>query len=277
MNMIKLELYGKSFAACFTLNHTFRISQEMREDACLAYVQTGEQEVYAATQKMTASPNESILMKCGNYVANFPGASPTSEFRSVVFHLDPISIKKAFGNEDLSFLQTGANETSGKEALKLNQNLLLDSFVQSLTLYFDNPELCTEALLATKLRELVYILSDSGKNKIATQIIGTIGVSEPNPFKDVIEANLYTHLSIPELAHLTHRSESTFKRDFKKYFNESPAKFFKTKRLEKAAKMVLSSSLQINEIAFECGFENAAHFSDSFHTHFGTSPKEYVG
>lgn len=275
MEMISLELFGHPFAECFTLSENMRFPRVMRDDACLAYVQEGKQEIFSPTKKLIAEDNESILMKCGNYIANFKDISPTSQFKSVVFHLDPESIKTVFGDKDLSFLRIDKTKQCLEPALKIDRSLLLDSFVASMQPYFSRPELANERLLATKLQELVYILCDSGNNTVATEIIGTLYTPEEIAFDEVIGANLYNNLSISEMAHLTSRSESTFKRDFKKWYNDSPAKYFKTKRLTRAAELLNTSSLQINEIAWECGFENAAHFSDSFHQHFGQSPKTY--
>ena len=275
MEMISLELFGHSFAECFTLVQDLRISSEMRNDACLAYVHEGRQEIFSPTQNIIARTNESILMKCGSYIANFANVSPTSQFKSVVFHLDPESIQRAFGDKDLSFLRIDKTSAPINPALKIDRSELLDSFVRSMEPYFEKPELANEQLLAVKLQELVYILCDSGKNPLATQIIGTLYSKEEIAFDVIIESNLYSNLSIAELAHLTGRSDSTFKRDFRKRYDESPAKYFKTKRLDKAADLLKSSELQINEIAWNSGFESPAHFSDSFHTHFGVSPKAF--
>lgn len=275
MEMISLKLKGHLFAECFSLDQEYRIQREMRDDACLAYIQSGKQEIYSPTQKIVAKDHESILMKCGNYIANFKDVTPTAQFKSVVFHLDPETIKTAFDDKDLDFLRVTRTETPLNPALKIAQNELLDSFVASMMPYFDHPELAREELLLIKLKELVYIISDFGRNSIATQIIGTLYSPEEIAFDEIITANLYNNMTISELAHLSARSESTFKRDFKKWYKESPAKFFKTKRLEKAADLLQNTSLQITEIAWDSGFENAAHFSASFHTHYGKSPKEF--
>jgi len=275
MEMTSLDLYGNAFAQCFTLNQDYRLPREMRDDACLAYVHTGKQEIFAPTQKLIANDNEAILMKCGNYIANFTDVSHTSPFKSVVFHLDPESIKKAFGDTDLSFLKVDKGNVGMNPALKIDQSTLMDNFMNSMVVYFNNPKLATEELLAVKLQELVYILSDSGKNVLATQIIGTLYTPEEIAFDDIVQANLYNSLNISELAHLAARSESTFKRDFKKFYDESPAKYFRQRRLEKAADLLIKSDLQIKEIAWDCGFENSAHFSDSFHKFFGNSPRDY--
>jgi AraC family transcriptional regulator, exoenzyme S synthesis regulatory protein ExsA len=273
--MISLELFGHVFAECFTLDQNFRLQREMRDDACLAYIQEGTQEIYSPTQKLLATDRESILMKCGNYIANFRDITPTSQFKSVVFHLDPEAIKKAFNNEDISFLRVDKSKVARDPALKMERNELLDSFVSSMIPYFDNPQLAKDELLLLKLKELIYILSDFGNNPVVNQIIGTLYSPEEITFDEIISANLFNNLSIGELAHLTARSESTFKRDFKKWYSESPAKYFKTRRLEKSADLLKNSQTPVSAIAWECGFENPAHFSASFHDFFGSSPKAY--
>lgn len=275
MEMTSLELFGHPFAQCFTLSENYRLQNEMRNDACLAYVQSGQQEIFSATKKLVAKDRESILMKCGNYIANFADVTPTSQFKSIVFHLDPESIRKSFGDRDLNFLRVEHSKKAMDPALKIGQNEVLDAFVNGMVPYFDHPELATEELLRLKLQELVLILSDSGKNPIATYILGTLYTPEQVAFDEIVQANLYNNLSIAELAHLTAKSESTFKREFRKIYDESPAKYIKTKRLEKAAELLKNSSLQVSEVAWDAGFENPAHFSASFHKHFGQSPKEF--
>ena len=275
MEMIRLDLFGHVFAECFTLDQNFRLKREMRDDACLAYVQEGKQEIYSPTQKLLATDRESILMKCGNYIANFRDVAPTAQFKSVVFHLDPEAIRKAFDDKDLDFLCVDKSKATGDPALKMEKNELMDSFVASMMPYFDNPQMAKDELLLLKLKELVYILSDFGNNPVVNQIIGTLYSAEEIAFDEIISANLYHNLSIGELAHLTARSESSFKRDFRKWYSESPAKYFKTKRLKKSSDLLKNSSKPVSEIAWECGFENPAHFSASFHNYFGDSPPEY--
>ncbi|NQY08921.1 MAG: helix-turn-helix transcriptional regulator [Flavobacteriales bacterium] len=275
MEKSTINLFGKPFAECISMDMDFRIPSSMRDAACLSYVYNGTQEVYSSAEKIVAKNNESILMKCGNYVANIVDATPENQFQSIFFHFDHESIKKAFGDKDLSFLTVEKLDEPIDPAIKVGQSELLDSFVASMMPYFDHPEMAQEELLATKLQELIYIVSNNGKNAIATKLIGTLGSPEKIEFNKVIKANVYNNLSLLELSFLTHRSKSTFKRDFKKWFSESPSKYFKIKRLEKAADLLGSTELQINHIAWKMGFDNAAHFSTSFLSYFGKSPNEY--
>jgi AraC-like DNA-binding protein len=275
MQLITLSLWGQPFIDCLSLNSNFRANLVMQDDACLSYVHAGTQEIYAPSGKIVAKNGESILSKCRNFVADNVGDTPNSEFRSVVFHINFDTVKRAFEGKDISFLKPDNEMETDESSLKIGYSQLMENFVESLTIYFDNPDLAREEILVLKLQELVYILCDTGKNEVVNRIISSLQSRSEMDFEEIISSNLYNNLKISELSHLTARSESSFKRDFTRYYKVSPAKYFKTKRLEKAAALLRNSNLQVNEIAWDCGFENAAHFGTSFRSFFGQTPKEY--
>tara|TARA_Y100000385_G_scaffold286467_1_gene348529 strand:- start:2597 stop:3040 length:444 start_codon:yes stop_codon:yes gene_type:complete len=142
-------------------------------------------------------------------------------------------------------------------------------------IYFEYPELITEELMGLKLQELIYVISDFGHNKEALGLLESLYRPMKTAFEKVVEANIFNNLSIQDLAHLTARSESTFKREFRKLYDHSPAKYIKQKRLEKAPHLLKTSDQSISQTAWDCGFENAAHFSTSFLSHFHVTPKEF--
>ena len=74
---------------------------------------------------------------------------------------------------------------------------------------------------------------------------------------------------------MTHLSLSSFKREFKKNYNDTPARYIRTKRLEKAAELLRISEERITDIAFDCGFTDLANFSKLFHKKFSNSPSNY--
>ena len=275
MEEISLELYGKPFVKCFTIYQEFRLPREMDDDACLTYVLEGSNRLISGTKSILVSTRESLLMKCGNYLVVGDGVSLITPLKGMSFHFDSESIRKAFGSRDLSFLRIEPTQEVNDPTVALGQNELIDGFAQSLNPYFDNKEMINDDLLAIKLVELVTILISSINNPLVAYILGTMNSPDHLEFDKVIEANIFNNLSIPELAHLTNRSESTFKRDFKLYYKESPAKYLKTQKLEKAAELLKTPSLPVSEIAWECGFDNVAHFSTSFTKQFGLSPRMY--
>ena len=82
-------------------------------------------------------------------------------------------------------------------------------------------------------------------------------------------------MSIEELATLANLSLSSFKRSFQKHYATSPAKYIRQRKLEKAAKLLKSTSLRISQIGYDCGFVDLAHFSKTFQKAYGVSPSDY--
>ena len=93
--------------------------------------------------------------------------------------------------------------------------------------------------------------------------------------KDIIELHLYSNLSIEELANLSNMSLSSFKREFKKEFNDSPNNYILMKKLKKAKELLSLTDKPINEIAYEIGFNDPLYFTRLFKKKIGPSPTTY--
>ena len=100
-------------------------------------------------------------------------------------------------------------------------------------------------------------------DKIKSLITGLFTPTEIN-FKEVIESNLFNNLTLEELAQLTLLSLSSFKREFIKHYQTSPAKYIRKRRLEKAARLLIGTELRITDVAYDSGFSDLAHFSKTF-------------
>jgi AraC-like DNA-binding protein len=269
-----IELYGRLFAEKMMVDQDMRIVNKMERDACFIYLKNGRSEVYSPNEKITLTKGEAILMKCGNYVGCAYEGTPMNPFESVAVHMDPEMIKRAFSDKTLDELVEESKANQPESAVKIPKNFLLDEFVKSLEVYFDHPELVNDHIMSVKLQELVVILIQE-KNEMVYYLLNNLYKKVDYEFEEVVQNNVFNRLSVPEIASLTNRSESTFKRDFKKYFGESPAKWIKKKRLEKAKELLLNSNLTVSEITWDTGFENPSHFSTSFVKEFGQSPRNY--
>ncbi|MFW6222586.1 MAG: ATP-binding protein, partial [Bacteroidota bacterium] len=72
-------------------------------------------------------------------------------------------------------------------------------------------------------------------------------------------------------------SRSQLHRKFMGFLGISPSSYLKRYRLNKAAEMLKStSSPNIAEISFKCGFKHPSHFTRSFRQLFNISPTEYI-
>ncbi len=70
-------------------------------------------------------------------------------------------------------------------------------------------------------------------------------------------------------------SRATLNRKIKAITGISPNAFIRTMRLKRAAQLLASSDLSINEIFFQVGFLDASNFSRAFKREFGKSPSDY--
>lgn len=64
-------------------------------------------------------------------------------------------------------------------------------------------------------------------------------------------------------------------RKLKALTNQSANEFIRTIRLKKAAKLLRSSHLNVNEVAYQVGFNSPSYFIKCFRKEFGTLPKAY--
>ena len=119
------------------------------------------------------------------------------------------------------------------------------------------------------------ILLKSQRHKDIRKLLSEIFTPTNIEFKEAIEKNIFNPLSLDQLAFICHMSLSTFKREFKKIFDDTPARYIKNKRLEHAAHRLVCHRDPIAAIAFDSGFQDVTTFSASFQEKFKISPKNY--
>lgn len=88
--------------------------------------------------------------------------------------------------------------------------------------------------------------------------------------------NYTFNVNTERFAYLTGRSLSSFKRDFKTIFNETPSRWLTKKRLQEAFFFIDKKHKCPSEIYLDLGFEAFSHFSFSFKKMFGLSPTELI-
>lgn len=148
----------------------------------------------------------------------------------------------------------------------------LATFVQSIKNYFDAPEAIDEHLIKIKMLELLYDIAETDNN-LLLQLL-QLKKQAPSDISNIIEKNYMSPVSLDELAYLCGRSLSSFKRDFKAIYNESPASYIREKRLVKAQQLLRVSDMPIQDICYATGFETVSHFSRLYKSRFGYTPSE---
>ncbi len=96
-----------------------------------------------------------------------------------------------------------------------------------------------------------------------------------NYIKTYIEQHFEQKINFSELSQMSGYSSDYFRHVFKQKFGLSPQAYMINIRLEKARRMIEEKNLSCTEIAYKCGFSNAAQFSQMFKNKFGVSPNSY--
>lgn len=93
--------------------------------------------------------------------------------------------------------------------------------------------------------------------------------------KDLIDARYREQLDVPALARVAHLSPAHFSREFRREFGETPHQYLLTRRMERAASLLLSTDRSIAEICFNVGLQSVGSFTTSFRRTYGRTPTEY--
>ncbi len=96
-----------------------------------------------------------------------------------------------------------------------------------------------------------------------------------NVIIEYINTNLDSKIDVKTLAEISHFSPFHFHRISRALLGEPIGAYISRTRLETAAKMIRYSSLKIEAIAYNVGFETPSSLSKAFKIHFGISPTAY--
>lgn len=268
------ELLGKTVLEHMVADPPVRAVAAMQNEACLIYAVNGQSMAYGPQTRLPIKTGDAIVMKCGNYLNMWQVTPDNKPLEAMAIHFYPDVLRLVFDNKIPDFLK---DESTGAhlDIEPVVVDKMMQQYVDSLQLYFDTPSLLTDDLIILKVRELILLLVKTNQTEGVKHVLRDLFNPTRLDFRQVIEHHLFDNLNVEDLATLTSQSVSSFKRNFKAVFNDSPARYIKTKRLEKAADLLLVSESRITEIAYDCGFNDVGHFSKSFHAHYKCSPSDY--
>ncbi len=243
----------------------------IQDFACFFYMVKGNMLSYDSRGVNKIGEKEAIIKNCNNYVQRYTPSTNSEECEAIAVYLYPEVLKDIYKNEIPSFL----NHNDIPQPKKLIDNKLIENYIKSLVIYFEDPQIIDEELQILKLKELMMILLKSQNHENIRKLLSEIFTPVNIGFKKAIDQNIFNQLSIEQLAFICNMSLSSFKREFKRIFEDTPARYIKNRRLEHAASLLLCSDLSITEIGYESGFQDPTTFSASFNEKFKLSPKNY--
>ena len=90
-----------------------------------------------------------------------------------------------------------------------------------------------------------------------------------------IKENYRERLDVGTLAAKAHMSRARFHVNFESAVGVSPMKYLRVRRMERAKELLLTSDLDMAAVAAEAGYPDQFHFSRTFRSLIGISPRDY--
>ncbi|WP_298535751.1 AraC family transcriptional regulator [uncultured Algibacter sp.] len=243
-----------------------------KNEACFMFVEKGTFLIRTPYQIINFDKENALLAKCFNYFAETTPEQRkkhrTIELIGVLLYPDIIKEIFPYPPNKLPSNRLNVN--------KVHLNKLLLNYKESINLLIENPDLADEELILNKLKEFIILVTKTLKSPSELEFLTQIFSPTQFEFRKTIEKNLYSNLSLEELARLCSMSLSTFNRTFKENYNTSPKKYINQKKIEKALSLLLNSSLRVSDIAYRSGFESISTFNRMFQKVYKKSPSKYV-
>lgn len=267
---IRKFVIGDLTFACFSCPATDGWEGSWAEHDRLVHIAAGRKLMKTATGIMEIHPGDVVCVKKGVHFVRHD-----SDLRMFMYFIPDAFIRAAVREiaADLPVLPPPADPPD--IAIRVRDDAGVDAFLQAMAACFGTSEPPPALLLKLKLKELIASIVVSRTNSVLSSYLRLIASTAAPSIPALMEANCCHNLSLEEFAKLCGRSLSTFKRDFRRHYGTAPGRWLLERRLDCAARLLTTTSMNVTEIVFECGFEQPSHFSRAFKAKYGRTPSEY--
>ena len=130
-----------------------------------------------------------------------------------------------------------------------------------------------EYFLIYKVIRYLYLAYQSSKQSIHTAYDANVQIQRN--MTSFIHEHFSSKIGLEDIAEAGQVSKSTCIRLFHKYTGKSPIDFLNNYRLQMSAEKLVTTSEQITEIAYACGFGQPSYFNRLFLKEYNMTPNQY--
>lgn len=235
-----------------------------------ALVLSGKKIIHSDTGDIILEPGSGFFAKKGSYIMS-EVLSTEMIYSALLFFIGD-NFLKSFLRVHSPDRKKNNTSQSEKSLFVINTSPLLQSSIQAALPYFQFDSGYSDKLISLKMQEVLLNIVDADENGYFLAFLQDLYSKRREDLQQLMDKYYRKPVTLEELASLSGRSLSSFKRDFKKCYNDSPKRWINNRRLETARFLLLNSEYNISEVCFKVGFENISYFSQLFKKKFGHSP-----
>ncbi len=236
----------------------------------ITYVINGKKDWISSDKTYEINEGDALFVRKGVY---YTRQYFEVDYCVILFFINDDFIKNFINENNLKVLNNIDKEH--EQIFEIDVNDSLDALIHSVFNYLKQGGNIPRSLVEIKFKELLFNIMLNPKNHKLKHYFSSLNQSGKANLEYMMMRNFQYDLKMEDFAKLCGRSLSTFKRDIKNYFNETPGNWIKNKRLEYAKTLLKNSDLSVSEICYESGFKNSSHFNSIFKQKYQLPPKQY--
>ncbi|MEJ0030705.1 MAG: AraC family transcriptional regulator [Bacteroidota bacterium] len=225
----------------------------------LYYVESGSAIIYSNNDKVTIKKGEiSLIRQHSKLDIQKIKDKNGNDFKSIIFYLFP-----DFVTEFVRQTKSSKNQENSitSDVIHLGKSLSLKEFCESLLPLFETKKL-SPTIIKEKTFSALKHLSLHNKKLLPFLKANSSPVKiDLYEFMINVAVNNY---SVNEMATLTGRSLSAFKRDFYDVFETTPHQWLLQKKVDYAEQLIKNKKMKASNIYSMLGFNELSHFSAAF-------------
>ena len=255
------------------------IQSQILSRYAIGYILRGTKYIYDGDKRQTLARGDVFYLGLGHhYIENVPDGS--QPYEEVLFYYTPEDLQRILMHLNITYGLNISNEHSCENCRNRTHvampawNSLRNFFVNTNNYLRDEEFRHDETAENIKMTELIYLIASHEDCCIKSKLLSNVDAAKEN-FEQIVYDHIFKDISIEELARLTHRSLTSFKKEFRRHFQMPPHKWFIRQRLMHSRLLLISTSKSISEIGNECTFPNTSHFIKLFKKEYQMTPATY--
>lgn len=234
----------------------------------LAFIQSGKKTWVTPDGEFPVTVGDAIFCQKGAHtIKNYYD----EQFCALLFFIPDDFVRQVILESEL----TPKHAEVQSSIFRLKVDLSLKLYFESMISQFLTEENPSKPLLKLKFKELILQVVTANINPELTAYFFALAREEKANLKQVMLDNYLYRLSQDDFAKLTHRSLSSFKRDFQQAFGTSFSKWLIDMRLKHARVRLLTTEESISEVADQSGFDTTTHFIRCFKKQYNAPPQQF--